>query len=131
MRNYLVIINRGEPKPVQAPDSFTAWRDAIEANPDAQRVEVKAANHALILDREEPAPGKKARCPWRDYAGNVIHEGDKIQHPSGERGTVLYWRHEKEQSDRWRVQYEDAPQGVVSRLGLQIGDKGRAVVCGS
>lgn len=53
MRNYLVIINRGEPKPVQAPDSFTAWKDAIEANPDAQRVEVKAASHAQQMAADE------------------------------------------------------------------------------
>lgn len=57
MRDYLVIINRGTPQPVQAPDSFTAWRDAIEANPDAQRVEVKAVAHSLILSREGAACG--------------------------------------------------------------------------
>ena len=57
MRDYLVIINRGTPQPVQAPDSFTAWKQAIEANPDATRVEVKAANHALILSREGAACG--------------------------------------------------------------------------
>lgn len=65
MRDYLVIINRGEPKPVQAPDSFTAWRDAIEANPGAQRVEVKAVAHSLILSREEDPP--KFGGKLRDY----------------------------------------------------------------
>jgi hypothetical protein len=73
---------------------------------------------------------RRVRCPWRDYAGNVIHEGDVIQHPNQvERGVVLYWGHEKEVTDRWRVRYEGAPPDVVSRLCLQIGDKGQAVVC--
>lgn len=57
MRDYLVIVNRGQPQPVQAPDSFTAWKQAIEANPDALRVEVKAANHALILSRGDAPCG--------------------------------------------------------------------------
>jgi hypothetical protein len=65
MRDYLVIINRGTPQPVQAPDSFTAWKDAIEANPDAQRVEVKAVAHSLILSREEQPP--KFGGKLRDY----------------------------------------------------------------
>lgn len=60
MRDYLVTINRGTPQPVQAPDSFTAWRDAIEANPDAQRVEVKAVAHSLILSREDRQAPERA-----------------------------------------------------------------------
>jgi len=52
MRDYLVIINRDTPQPVQAPDSFTAWKQALEANPDATRVEVKAVSHSLTFSRE-------------------------------------------------------------------------------
>lgn len=63
MRDYLVIINRGEPKQVQAPDSFTAWKDAIEAHPEATRVEVKAANHALILSRRQASAARANPLP--------------------------------------------------------------------
>lgn len=65
-------------------------------------------------------------APWPDFAGNPIKAGDTIRHLSGEQGTVLYWRDEQDPSDRWRVDY-GAPNGV-SRLSLQIGDKGQAVV---
>lgn len=65
-------------------------------------------------------------APWPDFAGNPIREGDFIGHLSGEVGRVLYQPEHAEPPDRWRVDYGDG--GPVSRLGLQIGDKGRAVV---
>lgn len=51
MRDYLVIVDRGEPYPVRAPSSFEAWKQAIEANPSAGRIEVRAASHSLVLQR--------------------------------------------------------------------------------
>lgn len=69
----------------------------------------------------------KRKAPWKDFEGNDIHEGDALLHPSGERGVVCFWPNEKEASDQWRVFY--AKHGAMhSRLCLQIGDKGRAVV---
>ena len=69
----------------------------------------------------------KRKAPWTDFEGNAIQEGDAILHPSGERGVVCFWPHEKEPGDQWRVFY--AEHGALhSRLCLQIGDKGRAVV---
>jgi hypothetical protein len=65
------------------------------------------------------------KAPWSDFKGQDIHEGDMIEHPSGERGTVVFLASEKEPSDRWRVDYGGS---VHSRLCLQIGDKGQAVV---
>jgi hypothetical protein len=65
------------------------------------------------------------KAPWPDFKGQDIHEGDMIEHPSGERGTVVFLAIEKEPSDQWRVDYGGS---VHSRLCLQIGDKGRAVV---
>jgi hypothetical protein len=66
------------------------------------------------------------KAPWTDFAGNDIHEGDTIQHPtSGERGTVVFLAHEERPIDQWRVDYGN---GGISRLCLQIGDKGQAVV---
>lgn len=69
------------------------------------------------------------KAPWADYEGNAIYEGDKIKHPSGESGTVVFWNHWKIPEDQWRVDY-----GIhlpTSRLCLQIGDRGKAVVCKS
>lgn len=65
------------------------------------------------------------KAPWPDFSGNDIREGDTIEHPSGERGTVVFLANEISPSDQWRVDY-----GTVglSRLCLQIGDHGRAVV---
>lgn len=65
-------------------------------------------------------------APWPDFAGNPIKAGDTIRHPSGEQGTVLYWPHEQDPGSQWRVDY-GGPNGV-SRLSLQIGDKGQAIV---
>jgi hypothetical protein len=66
------------------------------------------------------------RAPWPDFAGNPIHEGDMIAHPSGECGRVIYLAHEATICDQWRVQYIGDEH--ASRLCLQIGDKGMAEV---
>lgn len=65
------------------------------------------------------------KAPWPDYHGNEIHEGDVILHPTGERGVVVFLKDEHDPGDQWRVHYDDGP---LSRLCLQIGDKGRARV---
>ena len=53
LKLFQVIIDCAPAYESQAPDSFTAWKLAIEAHPDAQRVEVKAPKHALVFDRTE------------------------------------------------------------------------------
>jgi hypothetical protein len=65
------------------------------------------------------------KAPWQDFAGDDIHEGGIIKHPSGEHGKVVFLPHESDPGDQWRVDYND---GYLSRLCLQIGDKGQAVV---
>lgn len=65
------------------------------------------------------------KAPWPDFAGNPIHEGDTIKHPSGEQGSVVFLPHEEHDGDQWRVDYGT---GDLSRLCLQIGNKGQAVV---
>jgi hypothetical protein len=71
----------------------------------------------------------KRLAPWPDYEGNPIHEGDAICHPSGEQGEVYRLPDVEDPNDAWRVDYGDsAPH---SRLCLQIGWKGQAVVVGS
>ena len=64
-------------------------------------------------------------APWVDFAGNRIFEGDAIGHLAGECGVVKFLAEFADPSDQWRVDYGD---GVLSRLCLQIGDKGQAVV---
>jgi Lar family restriction alleviation protein len=73
--------------------------------------------------------GEKTRrkAPWPDFKGNPIHEGDIIEHPTGARATVVCYDGETDPGDQWRADYGD---GLPSRLVLQIGDKGRAVVVG-
>lgn len=66
-------------------------------------------------------------APWPDFAGNPIHAGDTIRHPSGETGVVEFWSPCQNVGDQWRVRYPDHGN-QVSRLGLQIGQRGMAVV---
>jgi len=80
-------------------------------------------SHAL--KRLERFYAQRSRAPWSDFNGKDIHEGDTIEHPSGERGKVVFLAHESDPGDQWRVNYGT---GDLSRLCLQIGDKGRAVV---
>lgn len=67
----------------------------------------------------------RKKAPWPDFNGREIHEGDTIEHPSGERGTVVFLAHENDPADQWRINYGTSD---LSRLCLQVGDKGRAVV---
>ena len=64
-------------------------------------------------------------APWPDYAGSPIRVGDKIAHPDGTTGVVLFLDEHESPVDQWRVDYGD---GVASRLCFQIGNKGQAVV---
>jgi hypothetical protein len=64
-------------------------------------------------------------CPWPDFAGNQIVEGDIIQHPTGETAVVVFMRGVDDPGDQWLADYGG---GDMSRLGLQIGKKGMAVV---
>ena len=65
------------------------------------------------------------KAPWPDYSGEAIYEGSTILHLSGETGKVVCLPDFELPEDQWRVDYGD---GVLSRLCLQIGDKGMASV---
>jgi hypothetical protein len=65
------------------------------------------------------------KAHWTDYVGNPIFEGDIIEHPTGETGKVIHLLTYPDPSDAWRVDYGD---DMLSRLCLQIGEKGMAVV---
>lgn len=70
-------------------------------------------------------PRRQRKAPWSDYAGQAIHEGDVIEHPSGERGMVVFLAQEAHPEDQWRVDYGYTG---MSRLILQVDLKGMAVV---
>lgn len=66
-------------------------------------------------------------CPWLDFDGRPIRHGDRLIHPSGQTFTAVRLVGHKNPGDAWRAVYDQDPQSV-SRLSLQIGDKGRAVL---
>ncbi|MGJ8619576.1 MAG: hypothetical protein ACSHWN_04530 [Methylophilaceae bacterium] len=75
-----------------------------------------------------PKPRKAKQpniAPWPDFAGNPIHEGDCIIHPSGQNGIVIYKLNAEDIFSQWLVDYGDGDH--PSRLCLQIGNKGRAI----
>lgn len=68
----------------------------------------------------------RQKAPWPDYAGNDIHEGDTIRHPAdGMEAVVVFDARQSHPADQWRADYGEE---YLSRLCLQIGDKGQAVV---
>ena len=70
---------------------------------------------------------QRKTCPLADYAGNPIKEGDIIQHPlDGIVAVVVYLSDEDAECDKWRAVYPH--DGTISRLSLQVGPRGQAVV---
>jgi len=72
----------------------------------------------------------KRKAPWNDFKGNPIHDGDTIEHPDGRKGVVVFIGIsclDEKATYTWRVDYGDGPT-MLSRLCLQIGDKGQAEV---
>lgn len=66
------------------------------------------------------------KAPWKDFVGADIYEGDVIQHPSGERGVVIFLPDNPSLDSQWRVNY--GIREYAARLILQIGDKGQGIV---
>lgn len=64
-------------------------------------------------------------APWPDFLGQPIHHGDRLQHTYGQGFIAVRLEGHAEEGDAWRAIYDDA---TVSRLCLQIGDKGQARV---
>lgn len=77
------------------------------------------------LDSNETTEDKalRSQCPWPTHSGDTVFVGDVICHPSGEQGTIVFVSPYAEAVDRWRVDYGDE---YLSRLALQIGEKGQA-----
>lgn len=81
------------------------------------------------MDRLQNWLGKffvlRAAAPWPDFKGQTIRHGDRLTHPDGNEFTAIRLHGHDNEGDAWRAVYDDA---TVSRLGLQIADKGQAVV---
>lgn len=65
-------------------------------------------------------------APWPDFLNQTIHHGDLLTHPDGtEFVAIRLPGSHHPPGDAWRAVYDEGP---ISRLVLQIGDKGRAVL---
>jgi len=64
------------------------------------------------------------KAPWSDFENNELFEGDIIVHPDGTIGTIIFKCEYINPHNQWLVDYR---KGDLSRLSLQIGDKGRAI----
>jgi hypothetical protein len=69
----------------------------------------------------------KAAAPWPDYQGNTIHHGDRLVHPDGNTFVAIKLEGYDDEGDAWRAIYDYDPSHL-SRLNLQIGDRGRAAL---
>jgi hypothetical protein len=64
-------------------------------------------------------------CPFNDFKGGRMCEGDRVIHPSGETGIIEFQVGFEDPADQWRVVYND---GTWGRAYLQVGERGQAVV---
>lgn len=113
--------------PARAPtldDCLGAFEAAACKETYQMRAGVKAvmdmcASPAALTETAAPV------APWPDFHGQPIRHGDRLRHEDGTEFTAVHLHGHDYEGDAWRAVYDDA---TVSRLGLQIGDKGRAVL---
>lgn len=74
-----------------------------------------------------PAAPSQIVAPWLDFNNQPIHHGARLVHPDGNTFVAVRLAGHKDESDAWRGVYDYDP-AHVSRLCLQVGDKGRAVL---
>lgn len=65
------------------------------------------------------------KSPFKDFTGSDLFEGDKIKHPSGCVGIIVYDESKKKLGTEWRVKYLDTQESLW--LGNQVGGRGMAV----
>lgn len=68
----------------------------------------------------------KEQAPWPDFNGLPINHGDRLVHPDGSEFVAVKLPGYADDSDAWRAIYDG--ESVPSRLSLQIGGKGKAIV---
>lgn len=80
-----------------------------------------------VLSTPKPTqPESVLTAPWPDFLGQTIRHGDRLTHPNGIEFVAVRLNGFENESDAWRAVYDGEVN--VSRLCLQIGDKGRAVL---
>lgn len=119
------------------PTGFANWIEWLAA-PVKKGVFVRAATAEDLKNLPPPSSSEAVRdagiaasedvAPWTDFAGNPIKHGDRIRHPEGLEGVVVRLPGYADAHDAWCVAYQDR---TVSRLSLQIGHRGQAVVQGA
>lgn len=81
----------------------------------------------IRLLRESIEHSASPLAPWLDFHDQPIRHGDRLVHPDGTTFVAVRLNGYADEGDAWRVVYDSDLQHV-SRLCLQIGDKGRAVL---
>lgn len=94
-----------------------------------------SVHHAWLgyLERAgDEAKHKAARgqvlAPWPDFKGNPIYHGSRLRHPDGTSFVAMRLYGFTQETDAWRAIYDGLEPSGVSRLCLQIGDKGQATI---
>ena len=60
-------------------------------------------------------------APWPDFDGNPVKEGDRIIHPSGDSGFVVFVADASDDNARWRVDYGHGQSHSLSReIGAEV-----------
>ena len=77
-------------------DSFRAVKESLTAQGDEK------AHRFAGVEEPKPTPDTRRLCPFRDYAGNEIREGDRIRMNDGSTGNVGFMDH-----SGWSIFYSD------------------------
>jgi hypothetical protein len=103
------------------------WKAVVETTAAEAQIRIERAVAQVRLKRaaQAPAAPPPPESPWVDFYGQPIRHGDRLTHPSGQEFVAVRLEGYPEPSGAWRAVYDNAS---VSRLCLQIGDKGRAVL---
>ena len=110
---------------IEALKQIAEYSDAVH---NAPRIANKALADiwSIAAQGEQQAVSPEVVAPWPDFLGQKIKHGCRLVHPSdGLEFTAVRLCGYDDECDAWRAIYDDA---AVSRLCLQIGDKGQAVL---
>ena len=100
-------------------DSLGGYEDILTRRSERAAQDLRTALAKLLTP-------DRGVAPWPDFLNQTIHHGDLLTHPDGTEFVAIRLpgsRHPP--GDAWRAVYDEGP---ISRLVLQIGDKGRAVL---
>lgn len=120
-----VLRRRAERAEAALAEANQNWGDLVRAQQG--RADAAEARLAVVDALAASTPSVEPVAPWPDFLGQPIRHGDRLIHPTGEEFVAVRLNGQRDEGDAWRCIYDNNPQNV-SRLCLQIGDKGRAVL---